>query len=124
MQKHLMFAPLCALFLNSSHAEALLCKEFLTMSESIQNSFVSGLVDGMRTMHGVNATFARHLKAAATTAEEQNGIEKLRSLPQQYLGKGDSLSKEAITAKILKGCTSKQELPVGNYLTDVMSGDL
>ena len=124
MQRILILAALCALLTNPARAEALSCKEFLTLSQPLQRTFVSGLVDGMRTMHGVNSTFARHLKATAKSAEEQNGIEKLRSLPQQYLSKGDSLSKEEITSRILKGCTTKSELPVGNYLTDVMSGEL
>ena len=94
------------------------------MSDQLQRMFVSGLVDGMRTMHGVNTTFARHLKAAATSAEEEVGIEKLRSLPQQYLSEGDSLSKVEISAWIAKGCSTKSDLPVGNYLIDVMSGQL
>jgi hypothetical protein len=124
MQKHLILVALLALLTTSVRADALLCKDFLTMSEPIQKAFVSGLVDGMRTMHGVNATFARLLKSAATSAEEQSGIEKLKSVPQQYLSKGDSLSKAEITSKISKGCKIKPELPVGNYLTDVMSGEI
>jgi hypothetical protein len=124
MQKHLLLVALCALLAAQAKAEALICREFLTLSQALQRTFVSGLVDGMRTMHGVNATFAKHLKAATTSAEEQNGIEKLRSLPQQYLSKGDSLSKEEITSRIAKGCAKKPELAVGNYLTDVMSGEL
>ena len=124
MQKLLIATALSSLFAVSVRAEVLICANFLTMDGQIQKAFVSGLVDGMRTMHGVNDTFARHLKAAASSAEEQNGIEKLRSLPQQYLSKSDSLTKDIIAAKILKGCMSKPELPVGNYLTDVMSGEL
>ena len=124
MQRHLILAALCALLTTSVKAETLSCKEFLTLSQELQRTFVSGLVDGMRTMHGVNTTFARHLRAAATSAKEQKGIEKLRTLPQKYLSKGDSLSKEEITSKILKGCTIKPDLPVGNYLTDIMSGEL
>ena len=107
-----------------THAEALTCNEFLDLTPPIQAIFVSGLVDGMRTMHGVNDTFARLIKAASSSDEEKAGVEKLRSLPQRYLSKGDTLSKTDIANKIVKGCKMKPELPVGNFLTDTMSGAL
>ena len=107
-----------------AHAEALTCKEFLELAPPTQAIFVSGLVDGMRTMHGVNDTFARHIKAASSSDEEKSGVEKLRSLPQRYLSKGDTLSKVDIANKIVKGCKAKPDLPVGNFLTDTMSGEL
>jgi hypothetical protein len=100
------------------------CKEFLAMPSAQQHLFVRGLVDGMGTAFGVMDTFKKHLKNASKSPEESAGIDKMHGFPQEFLSKGCCLSNEVVTEKIIKGCKAKPEIPAGNMLTDVMSGEL
>ena len=118
-----MIASLIALSSQSASA-ALGCEEFLAMETSHQQIFVSGLVDGMGTTLGVMDTFSRHLTTRAQTQEEKTGIENMHQLPKGFLSKGCCLENEVVVEKIIKGCEAKIDRPVGNMLTDVMSGEL
>ena len=112
------------IFSTQTAVAALSCKYFLVLESEQQLVFVGGLVDGMGATLGVMDSFSRNLASRAGTPEERSGIENMHQLPKGFLSKGCCMGNEIITEKIVEGCREHSERPVGNMLTDVMSGAL
>jgi len=96
------------------------CGRIAALPQETQALYVEGVMDGIGLSFAITEATAEVLAGRAATAGEENIIEQMRRLPQEYFDAGPALTRADVVAAVLARCEAAPGLSVGSAFLDVV----
>ena len=96
------------------------CGQIAVLPDEAMALYVGGVMDGIGLSFSISNATAQVLAGRASSAGEEDAIEQMRRLPQEYFTPGDVISRADVVRAVMDRCRAAPEQTVDSVFLDVV----
>ena len=96
------------------------CGQIAVLPDEAMALYVGGVMDGIGLSFSISNATAQVLAGRASSAGEEDAIEQMRRLQQEYFTPGDVISRADVVRAVMDRCRAAPEQTVDSVFLDVV----